>query len=191
MRKKANWKWTTSVLVTAVMAVAQLDRAALAGPLAGELKIVFVPHSEQTTHQVVVDILDGDSPAAGASVEFRLPDTGPGGKFLGGERSSFVVADDQGRARSGVIYSNSVSGPFTVAVLASQGNATGGAAVAQNNPPPTAPTPAKKSLGQRLKNWKVITGIAAVGIVVATVLLSRDEKPAEVTIGVPTVGGPQ
>lgn len=196
MRTNGTWKWATSVFVVGCLVVGQLGLDAFAKSPDGTLTIALVEASRDlvTTRgvrEIVVDVRNGDVPAAGANVEFRLPETGPGGWFSDGRLRVNVQADAQGRARSGNIFSNQVPGAFSVAVQASQaGTTAAGAAVPQQNPPAATEEP-KKSFFQKLKNWKVLAVLAGVGVVVVAVLAKGDPEPADITVGVPTIGSPQ
>jgi hypothetical protein len=196
MRTNATLKLATSVFVVGCLALGQLGLEALAKSADGELSIALVRDSRnrlttEDVREIVVDVRNGDAPAVGANVEFRLPESGPGGWFSNGSLRVKVQADAQGRARSGNIFSNEVPGAFLVAVQASQAGATAGAEVPQQNPPPTVTEEPKKSFFQKLKNWKVLAVLAGAGVVVIAVLAKGDPKPADVTIGVPTIGSPQ
>jgi hypothetical protein len=196
MRTNATLKRATSVFVVGCLTFGQLGLDAFGAPAEGELSISLVETSPSRiptsgVREVVVDVRNGDSPAAGASVEFSLPEAGPGGRFYDGSFRVKVQANAQGRARSGNIFSNQVPGAFSVAVQATQAGATAaGAAVPQQNPP-VAAEPEKKSFFQKLKNWKVLAVLAGAGVAVIAVLAKGDPKPADVTVGVPTIGSPQ
>lgn len=195
MRINATWKWT-SVFIAGCLTFGQLGLDTFGAPADGTLRIALVDDASRSlvttpeVREIVVDVRNGDAPAAGANVEFRLPDSGPGGWFSDGSLRVMVQADAQGRARSGNIFSNQVPGAFSVAVQASQAGATtAGADVPQQNP--SATEPPKKGFFQRLKNWKVLAVLAGAGAAVVAVLAKGDPKPADVTVGVPTIGSPR
>ena len=66
--------------------------------------------------KAVVEVRDrNNKPVAGAAVLFLLPDSGPGGAFVGGAQSATVTTDSAGQAA--VTYQpNSVSGNFNMKV---------------------------------------------------------------------------
>jgi len=183
--------WAISVFVMASLVFGQIELSALAAAPDG-LSIAIANDGQRQADQIrqreiVVDVRTAEGPASGAQVEFTLPETGPGGRFTDGGLRVTVQADDQGRARSGQILANSVPGAYLVAVQASQGGATAGAAVPQTNPPAEPRT----GFFQRLKNWKVLAALGAAGAIVVGVLVTRKDKAAEVTVGVPSIGSPR
>lgn len=179
-----NWKLATSVVAAACLLSTQLDLKAFAAENNLSIRVIENPQAA-ARGEIVVKVLNGEVPAAGANVVFGLPEYGPGGLFSNGARNRTVQADDLGLARSGAIHPNKVSGSFAVTVAATLAGQSAETAVAQSNPADT--TSAKTSK----RRW-LLVGLAAAGGVAAAVLLTRKNKSEpEVTVGPPTVGSPQ
>jgi hypothetical protein len=74
--------------------------------------------------KAVVEVRDrNNKPVAGAAVLFLLPDSGPGGSFVGGAQSATVSTDSAGQAA--ITYQpNSVPGNFDIKVSVKDSNST-------------------------------------------------------------------
>jgi Bacterial Ig-like domain (group 1) len=81
--------------------------------------------------KAVVEVRDrNNKPVAGAAVLFLLPDSGPGGSFVGGAQSATVTTDSAGQAS--VTYTpNHVAGDFNVRVTVKDSNVS--ASIHQRN----------------------------------------------------------
>jgi hypothetical protein len=184
MGDTSKWKAAICILVAVCLAVTQLEVSAFAE----SSKTLSIALAERDRQEIVVQVLNGDAPAAGVDVMFSLPSNGPGGQFTNGARRMSVRTDAKGRARSASIRPNAISGEYQVAVIASLAGATSAqVAVPQANPPAQTPEPPRS----RNLKW-VLLGVAAAGAIVAAIVLMRDEDPEPVvTVGAPTVGSPQ
>jgi len=138
---------------------------------------------------------DFKTPIEGADVSFSAQDSGPGILFANNTIQRTVKTDSRGRADTG--WARSIGdGPFLVTIVASyQGQSASTSTQAENQPPAPSTNGNKKS--GKLK-WILIAAAAGVvGVVLATKKSgSGDSNSAgssnpSITIGPPTVGGPQ
>lgn len=87
-------------------------------------------------------------PVAGARVSFRLPESGPSGRFAGGALKEDSFTDSKGRTAAWGIQWNQTPGPCQIVIVAAAGEARAGISVqvtlvAKDVPkaePPPAPT---------------------------------------------------
>jgi len=87
---------------------------------------IYAPGS-RATRGVTVQITDETGkPVEGASVSFRLPETGPGGAFSNGLKSEFATTKADGRALVWGMQWNRLTGPFEIRITASKGQARAG-----------------------------------------------------------------
>jgi hypothetical protein len=99
--------------------------------LEGEDGVNFI--KKKTAVRPVVEVRDrNDSPVAGATVVFLLPQYGPGGTFATGGKMMSVVTDASGRATAGAIQPSG-TGTFKISVTASHQGRTASAAISQTN----------------------------------------------------------
>ena len=136
---------------------------------------------------------DQKAPVGGAEVSFDAPDSGPGILFPNNANRLTVKTDSRGRADTG--WTRSIGdGPFLVTIVASyQGQSASTSAQAEN--PPSTPSATKdKKKSSKLK-WILIAAAAGVvGVVLATKKSGSDspeDSNPSITLGSPTVGGPQ
>jgi hypothetical protein len=156
----------------------------------------------KTVAPLVVQVLDqNDRPVEGADVVFRFPLKGPSGIFANDRTSRTVRSDAQGQAPALNWTANSEIGSFQVHVTASFGNQIGETNITMSNVPRITEALRKKSEKQRhfwSSKWfiaAVVVGAAA--ITVGVVLANRGSSSSPqtpptvtVTIGPPTIGGP-
>jgi len=83
--------------------------------------------------KAVVEVRDrNNKPVAGVAVLFLLPDSGPGGTFVGGAQTATVTTDNVGQAA--ITYKpNSVSGKFNIKATVKNGKTETSVAIAQTN----------------------------------------------------------
>jgi len=171
--------------------------------LEGEGAINFIP--DQHARTPVVEVRDeNDLPVEGASVVFELPESGPGGRFLGGARSVTVKTVPGGQAAAPFTVNNQ-AGAFQIKVTATIGDKIGRAVISQTNSlTPPLPPQKKKSRWLTTKKLLLFSSVAAAAVLVA-VLATRDSgstantpaptPPPPPTIiispGSPTFGGPR
>ena len=146
--------------------------------------------------ELVVEVRDGQTPAAGAEVTFIAPEDGPGVLFTGNTDRLTVRADGRGRATSGRTRSIG-EGAFSVAIVAMvQGNTATTTTQAAN------PTQAPSTAGDKKKSKKllwILIGAAGAGAVAAFALKGSSDSDGDddsveaptITVGPPTVGAPQ
>jgi hypothetical protein len=110
---------------------------------------------QRTARVPVVQIEDENHrPVAGATVKFRLPETGPGGSFPNGARFLVVTTDANGRAAANGLEPNRLAGKFLIRVTANVGELTAEAVVAQTNVSAVpAEGAAPSSWVRRLTGW--------------------------------------
>ena len=88
--------------------------------------------SSHAAHGVAVQVIDeAGQPVPAATVNFLLPQDGPGGAFPDGGKSTIVTTDDQGRAGVWGMEWNATPGNFEIRVVASKGQARAGTIVRQ------------------------------------------------------------
>src|SRR5688572_21284290 len=146
--------------------------------------------------ELVVEVRDGQTPAAGAEVTFIAPESGPGVLFAGNLDRLTVKADARGRATSGRTRSIGGEGAFSVGIVAMArgGTAATSTQAANQTPSPTTAGTQKKSN----KLMWILIGAAGAGVVTAFALKGSDsddpdpeQNPPSITIGPPTVGAPE
>lgn len=205
--------WLTLVLATLLVFPPSLTAQASGVPApqpgslpetqlpAGSLRIVVLEGAEAINSiplmrsvAPVVEVRDDrDMVVEGATVEFRLPASGPGGTFPGNRTFFSVRTNAQGQAAAPFIM-NTLPGKFDIAVTATAGNREGRAVIRQTNSggtyagPPLPKTPVFK----RKTTW-ILIGAAAAGVVTWLVLRDSGDSTGPVVIrpGGPVVGGPR
>ena len=85
------------------------------------------PIGSRATRGVTVQVTDETGkPVIGATVNFRLPDSGPTGTFSSGMRAESVTTGTEGRANVWGMQWNKVSGPVEIRTTAVKGQARAG-----------------------------------------------------------------
>ncbi len=80
------------------------------------------PAGSQTKKSVAIVVTDANgAPVQGAAVTFRLPDSGPSGKFADGSFATVAYTDASGRARSGDVRWSSAPGVADIRITAAKG----------------------------------------------------------------------
>lgn len=107
--------------------------------------------------KAVVEVRDrNNKPVAGAAVLFLLPDSGPGGSFVGGAQSATVTTDSAGQAS--VTYTpNHVNGDFNIKVSVKESNAN--ASIHQKND-----SASSAGLSTPALIWLAVGAGAAIGV---------------------------
>jgi len=86
----------------------------------------------RATRGLIVEVTDETGkPVAGAAVNFRLPDEGPGGVFANGMKTEVVITSPDGRAALWGMQWNRMEGPFQIRITAAKGQARAGTVVSQ------------------------------------------------------------
>jgi hypothetical protein len=142
----------------------------------------------------IVEVRDEDDrPLEGVTVVFKLPTTGPGAVFEGGQFVQTRVTDARGQAGTTGYAINNIPGPFTIEVTATLQNRTGRLTIRQVNsadalPPELGGAPKKSNK----KKWIIFTAVAAAAATAAIVyLVVSGSDPITVGTGPVTVGGPR
>lgn len=155
--------------------------------LEGDKVINSIPTLQATAP--VVEVRDAnDFPVEGADVVFTLPSSGSAGTFARGGLTYATRTDSSGQATAPPVVPKS-AGKFEITVTATMGNRTGETKITQTNSTSThiaaeaAPTAGGKPFYKRKLFW-IATG-AAVGGIVAAVLLTGSSSTVTVTPGTP------
>jgi hypothetical protein len=85
------------------------------------------PIGSRATRGITVIVADGaGNPVSGASVNFSLPENGPGGVFADGSKTQLLVTRADGRATVWGMRWNRQAGSFSVRIVAGKGGARAG-----------------------------------------------------------------
>jgi hypothetical protein len=143
---------------------------------------------------------DSGRPVAGAPVNFRLPESGPGGVFANGLRTEIAITDANGRATVRLMHLNTTPGDFQIRVTTVKDQARAGTLLRQSIAG-TAPA-SRQALMPKAKSGKkwILLGALAAGAAggIAAGVASRSSvhpnppatptpAPPTVTIGMPTI----
>lgn len=124
-------------------------RAQLPPAPAGAEATLQVRVLESSADKFMVEVTDGAAtPAAGAAVAFRLPDSDPIGTFADGSHAAVVYTDINGRAQIRGIHWNRPSGVATVRITAAKGAAHAGLILEQAISTSVVPVPVAKAVQQ-------------------------------------------
>lgn len=143
----------------------------------------------------VVEVRDEkDRVVEGATVEFKLPASGPGGTFPGNRNFFSMRTNGQGQAAAPFLVNN-LPGRFEIQVSATFGNREGRAVIRQVNTNESyyGPPPPKTPVMKRWSTWAII-GAAAAGTAVAIYFATKDDGNSTnivISPGGPVVGGPR
>jgi hypothetical protein len=158
-----------------------------------------------TTVPTIVELRDDrDQPVIRGAVNFMLPESGPGGRFADGSRSSFVLTDRSGRATLTGFIPNRMEGPFQIAVEASfSGNSVRTMIRQYNNSLPVYSAPrqsdstpaAGRGSGKSRKILPMLFLAGAVAVVSIAAIKHRGNgntpPTTTISIGGVSVGGPR
>jgi hypothetical protein len=112
-----------ALLASGLLLAAPDDPAALRISLVEGEGVAYAPGG-RATHGVTVEVADDSGNALpGATVTFRLPESGPSGEFPGGSRSESVATGADGRASFWGVQWNHTAGVVEIAVSAVKGQA--------------------------------------------------------------------
>jgi hypothetical protein len=138
----------------------------------------------------IIEVRDeNDRPVEGASVIFRLPTSGAGATFGGGQTTQTGLTDSRGQVGTTGYSINATPGSFVIEVSATYQNLTGRLLVPQTNSADIVPaeTPKKSSK----KKWIIVSVAAAAGAVAGYVVATGGTTPISVGSGPIVVGGPR
>ena len=164
---------------------AQAPSQSQAEPL--RVDVIQMPNVDEAHRfQIVIQVRDERfNPAAGATVTFTMPATVVGGRLPDGSPLSVQTGAD-GRANSGLLNAQEISGPFDVEIEASFKDRTGRITVhVENIPGAVAP-----SKGRSKKMILLIAAGGGAGAYLATRGGTVESKTPTVTLGFPAIGGP-
>lgn len=145
----------------------------------------------RATKGVTVQVTDETGKAVdGASVAFRLPDTGPTGTFSTGARMQIVTTASDGRAAAWGMQWNGPAGPLDLRITAAKGPIRAGS-VCSLYLIAAAPAAEHSLIGGHKKLWLLLGAIGAAGAGVA-VAASRGSATAATTPAtvVPVISAP-
>ena len=159
--------------------------------LEGNDAVNFIPDRKAVTP--VVEVRDDNGlPVEKVDVEFRLPDTGPGGQFENGKHVITVISNTSGQAQAPFTVSQQ-TGSFSIQVRATIDTRMASTLIFQSNSMKSGGDgTTTKSKGRPLyKSWKLWAVVGAAGTVTAILLLKGSGKTTVVlTPGGPTFGTP-
>ncbi len=150
---------------------------------------------QRTVREPIVEIQDENhKPVAGAAVVFALPGSGPGATFAQAARTATFISDQNGRVVARGMQTNRITGKFQIRVTASSQGHTASATITQTNVT-TVAVGAAVATGISLKLILAVVAVAAAGAAggayAATHSGSASKPATTITLGSPTVGGPQ
>jgi hypothetical protein len=164
--------------------------------LEGNGAVNFIPNKDATTP--VVEVRDSnDLPVSGATVEFHLPETGPGGDFPNGQHTLTAITTLAGQAQAPFTV-RPQPGTFEIQVSAKIDTRSATTVIAETNSLKIneATTTAAPKKHRWYTSWKFLVPVSA-GVVVLVVLLatrggggSGSGPTIGLTPGVPTYGAP-
>jgi len=165
--------------------------------LAGDGAVNFIPDGRGTTP--VVEIRDENGfPVSGATVEFHLPETGPGGDFTNGQHTFSAVTNTAGQVQAPFTV-RPLPGSFSIQLTAKIDTRSISASISQVNTLKAGEATKTTAKSHHwYKNWKILA-IAGAGVVVVVVLLatrggssssSASGTAVGLTPGSPTFGVP-
>lgn len=160
--------------------------------LEGEGALNSIPLQRSVTP--VVEVRDErDRVIEGATVEFRLPVSGPGGVFPGNRTFFSLRTNAQGQAAAPFIVNN-LPGKFEINISATSGSSEGRAVIRQTNTGETyvGPPIPKTPMYKRWTTWAIIGGAVGAGLGLYFGLRdSGSSTPVVIRPGGPIVGGPR
>ena len=169
------WRWTLSPLcIVAAFAAGE--------PTLLQVRVVdgdgaVYSTGSRATHGIGVLVTDEvGRPVDGATVTFRLPETGPGGVFATGAKTEILTTRSDGRASVWGMQWNHAAGSFEVRITAIKGSIRAGTACLQSLTNGVAASPARAGPGHGHK-WLWIS-LAAAGAAAGGAAVLNARKPA-------------
>jgi hypothetical protein len=158
----------------------------------------------RATRGITVLVTDqAGNPVPGASVNFSLPENGPGGVFADGSKTQLLLTHADGRASVWGMRWNRQEGSFSVRIVAGKGTARAGTEASLKLALSSGPS---VSSGGSSHKWLWIglaaAGAAGIGIAVATrggsssncsstvILAANPCQSSPDTLGVTVIGAP-
>ncbi len=184
---RAQAVFLITLLFTNLMQAQETLRIAV---VAGNSARQYIQQKVHTEPVIEVDDEKG-TPVDGASVEFILPNEGPGGTFENGGKILRATTDNHGRATMTGLRMNHLPGPFTVRVTANSEGRSGSGTIAQIS---VKGNHSGGAFGISTRTWVLaILGIVVIaGGIIAAKRLTSGHNPNILTAtpGTPVVGGP-
>ncbi|MEW5979672.1 MAG: hypothetical protein AB1898_28065 [Acidobacteriota bacterium] len=152
---------------------------------------------QRTAREPIVQVEDENNrPVAGAMVLFTLPDRGPSATFPDGSKTLITYTDEKGQAKAQGLKPNAVAGNYQILVSATAHGVKASAVINQTNMLVAAATAG--GISAKLITILAIAGGAAAAGVVAATSGGGNNTPAPpaptptatISVGTPTVGGP-
>lgn len=132
------------------------------------------PIGSRATRGITVLIADdAGKPVEGATVSFRLPETGPGGTFSNGSKIEILTTRADGRASVWGMKWNRQAGAFDVRITATKGQARAGTVCSQHLTEASGPAAAAKGGGFNRKWLWVALAAAGAGAGIAVAARSQ------------------
>jgi hypothetical protein len=150
----------------------------------------------RATRGVTIQVTDETGkPVEGATVSFRLPDSGPTGTFATGGKTEIATTRPDGRAGVWGMQWNRTAGSFEIRITAVRGPSRAGTVCAQYlTDSPEAAAPASRiGPGRRHKWLWIVAGIGGAAAAGVAVTAAKGKPTAGatpttgVTIGTPTI----
>jgi len=150
----------------------------------------------RATRGLTVQVTDeAGNPVEGASVSFKLPDSGPGGLFSSGLRTEVLTTNAQGKATAWAMQWNRTAGPFEIKITAVKDQTRAGIVstlyLSESVAPKAGGQGTFTSSHHGLTKWVLISAVGAGAL--AGVALSRSSahpaSAAAVTVGL-QIGAP-
>jgi hypothetical protein len=150
----------------------------------------------RATRGVTIQVTDeAGKPVGGATVTFRLPDSGSTGTFPSGSKIEVVATRADGRAAAWGMQWNRTSGPLEIRITAVKGQTRAGILCAQsltNSPDHTASSAHMSSGGGHRWLWIAVAVAGAAGGAVAGVTVggktpASTASTVSLQIGAPTI----
>jgi hypothetical protein len=162
--------------------------------LEGSDAVNFIPEGRGTTP--VVEVRDENQlPVSGATVEFHLPETGPGGEFPNGQHTFTAITNTAGQA-AGPFTVGPKPGKFRIQINAKLASRSGAVVILQSNTLKIAETTRTTGKKRAWYNHWYIWAIAGGGVALIVVLAvtsgggSKTGPAVALTPGIPTFGAP-
>jgi hypothetical protein len=102
-----------------------------------------------------------DQPVSGATVSFSLPESGPSGQFIDGNRTWIGSTDTRGRVVLSGFIPNRLQGSFQIAVSATSPGRSGSVRIRETNGDFVSPSPAPRGKSGSATRVLIILGVGA------------------------------
>jgi hypothetical protein len=161
------------------------------------------PIGSRATRGITIQITDdAGKPVDGATVSFRLPESGPGGTFSNGSKTEILNTRADGRATVWGMKWNRQAGAFDVSITATKGQSRAGTVCSQHLTETAGPSAAKGGSSHKWLWIVLVVGAAGAGAAVgarshsassncsSTVVLTQSPCAGSATSGAAMIGTP-